>query len=59
MGNCFDPISMTYMTYNDMKKNVYVPVPEEQIYKSPDQTFITTFGVIPEIVPPTPYILVR
>ena len=61
MGNCLDPISMAYtmQMHNDMKKNIYVPVPEEQIYKSPDQTFITTFGVIPEIVPPTPYSLVR
>jgi hypothetical protein len=47
MGNC--------ILCDDDLKNVYIPVQEDQIYQSPDHTFITTFGVVPNIVPPTPY----
>lgn len=47
MGNC--------IICNNIP-NVYIPIEEDEIYKSPDSTFITTFGSIPEIVPPTPFI---
>ena len=34
---------------------VYVPIKVDQVYKSPDNTFKTSFGTIKERVPPTPY----
>ena len=42
MGNCIicfdEPI-------------VYIPMPDDEIYTTPDNGFVTTFGTIPEIVP--------
>ena len=46
MGNC--------VICNDVP-NVYVPIEDDQVYKNPDNTFITSFGIIKEMVPPTPY----
>jgi hypothetical protein len=46
MGNCILCVD---------KPKVYVPMPEDEIYKSPNNVFITSFGTIPEIVPPSPF----
>lgn len=45
MGNCIICID---------EPKVYVPMPDE-IYKSPDNAFMTSFGTIPEIVPASPF----
>ena len=49
MGNCISEC----LCVDEPK--VYVPMPEDVIYKSPDNAFMTTFGTIPDIVPPSPF----
>jgi len=50
MGNC---INDCILCVDEPK--VYVPMPEDEIYKSPDNAFMTSFGTIPEIVPASPF----
>ncbi|SUZ91036.1 uncharacterized protein METZ01_LOCUS43890 [marine metagenome] len=49
MGNCI-------LCFKE-KPNVYFDplTHDNQIYKSPDSTFKTSFGTIPSIVPPSPF----